>query len=115
MGKGLLRLFFAFWLIWIAVGIADSYKELATYIGYDRWTVEKALERQKIKCDKTQAIIDCVPFGSVLVDEVVQDADVKRKVSDFVDLILIVPLILLLCLLLLYMLGKWVVNGFKKN
>ena len=118
MGKGLLRLFFALWLVWIVIGVGDTYKELATYAGYDGWTVEKALERNEIKygaeCEANPSSSSCIWLSSVAVDEIVNEAGVKRKVSGFVDMALIVPLIFLLFFTFIFMLGKWVVRGFKK-
>jgi hypothetical protein len=119
LGKGLLRLFFALWVIWTAFAVADSYKELATYAGYDRWTVEQALERNQKKygaeCEANPGGFACMLLASKPNGEVVKYEDAKRRFKDFVNLVVIAPLILLLLLVSLYLLGKWVVNGFRKN
>lgn len=119
MAKGLLRLFLALWLVWVAIGVADSYKELATYAGYDRWTVDKALERNKIKyeaeCRANPGSIACIGLNSYSAGEVVRDADVQRKVRGFFNVILLAPLILLLFFTIAYALGRWVIKGFKEK
>jgi hypothetical protein len=119
MGKGLLRLFLALWLVWIVIGVADAYKEIATYMGSEQWSVEKATEknikRHEAECNVNPSSLICKISGSSYSpNDVVNEADAKRKVRAFIDVVTIAPLILLLSLFFIYMLGKWVVRGFKK-
>lgn len=119
IGRGLLRLFIALWIIWIAFGVADSYKELATFAGYDGWTVQKALERNRIEygpeCAANPASFACIHMNSVRADEVVRDADVLYKVNGFFLVMIVVPFVVLIMLIAMYMLGKWVIKGFHKH
>ncbi len=115
MGKGLLRLYLALWLVWLSYGVIDNYKEIATHLGYENWTLEKASERQKIKCEGKPLSEECLPEGTVPSDDVVSKERVDVVVWMFKMAMIKAPLFLLVFLTALYWLGKWVIAGFRKK
>jgi hypothetical protein len=112
MGRGLVRLYLALWLIWFSYGVADNYKELATYVGYDRWTMKKAIERSNEKCKIDPDSIACLSISS---NEFVSEERVETVASMFTSLMIIAPFFLFLILTALFWLAKWVIEGFRKQ
>jgi len=115
MGRGLLRLYLALWLAWISYGAADNYKELATHYGYDRWTMEKARERQEDKCKEKPISDECMPQGLIPLDDFVSEERVEVVVWMFNMAMIKAPFFFLVFLSMLYWLGKWVIAGFRKK
>lgn len=112
MGKGLLRLYFALWLVWFSYGVIDNYKELATHYGYDRWTIDKAQERSEAKCKTTPDSVDCF---AIPVDDFVSEERVNVVVWMFNMAMIKAPFFFLIFLVGMYWLGKWVIAGFRKK
>lgn len=115
MGRGLLRLYLALWLVWFSYGVADNYKELATYYGYDRWTIEKASERQEDKCKGKPISEECMPEGWVPTDDFVSEERVNVVVWMFKMAMIKAPFFFLIFLAVMYWLVKWVIAGFRKK
>lgn len=122
MGRGLIRLYLALWAIWFCYGVATNYKELATYLGHDRWTAAKADERveayRKKNCNDDESSkldINCVS-GLLGTDEYVTETQVELTVWMFKMAMLKAPFYFFVLLIILYWLMKWVIAGFlKKN
>lgn len=120
MGRGLIRLYLALWSLWFCFGVATNYKELATYLGSDRWTMEKAAERQKerwkIECDGKSFSDECQLMQlSVPSNEVVTENQVELTVWMFKMAILKAPFYFFVLMVVLYWLMKWVVTGFRQK
>jgi hypothetical protein len=122
MGRGLIRLYLVLWSLWLCFGVATNYKELATYLGYEKWTVAKATERaeeyRKSKCKDDEASrldINCVYPGSFSPDEYVTESQVELTVWMFKMAMLKAPFYFFLILVVLYWLMKWIVGGFRKK
>lgn len=112
MGRGLFRLYLALWLLWFSYGVADNYKELATYIGYDYWTVERANERNKILCSLKPD--ECLPEWLDSADTVSEDS-VNVVVWMFTMAMINAPFYFLVFLITMYWLVKWAVAGFRRK
>jgi hypothetical protein len=122
MGRGLIRLYLVLWSLWLCFGVATNYKELATYLGYDRWTVAKAIERaeeyRKSNCkedEKSRLDISCLYPGGLSPDEFVTESQVELTVWMFKVAMLKAPLFFFVLVVILYWLIKWVVAGFRKK
>jgi|LauGreDrversion4_2_1035121.scaffolds.fasta_scaffold01530_8 hypothetical protein len=119
MGKGLLRLYLALWLVWFSYGVIDNYKELATYYGYDKWTIEKAAEREQLRwkkeCEGKPVSLECPPPGLVPSDDFASEERVNVVVWMFNMAMIKAPFFFLLFLTAMYWLGKWVIAGFRKK
>jgi len=121
MGRGLIRLYLAIWAIWFCYGVAEHYKELATYVGYDYWTQAKAAERAdeyyKKNCkedEKSRLDINCLS-GFLSSDEFVTESQLEQRVWMFKMAMLKAPFFFFVLLVVLYWLTKWVVAGFRKK
>jgi hypothetical protein len=112
MGRGLFRLYLALWLMWLSAGVVYGHKEIATYIGFEKWTIEGASERSKEKCKKDPDSIWCYAIPS---DDYVSQKEVNDVVSIFNLLMIKAPFYLLLFLTAMYWLVKWVVAGFRRK
>lgn len=122
MGRGLIRLYLVLWGLWIVFGVATNHKEIATYLGYQRWTLEKATERaeeyKKSKCKDDEASkldINCAYPGLLSSDAYVTESQVELTVWMFKMAMLKAPFYFFVLLVILYWLMKWVVAGFRKN
>lgn len=118
MGRGLIRLYLVLWGLLFCFGVATNYKELATYLGYDRWTEEKAAERadafRLASCDDKSTRIECYP-DLIFPNEYVTKSQVELAVWMFEMAILKAPFYFFVLLVVLYWLTKWVVAGFRKK
>jgi hypothetical protein len=112
MGRGLIRLYFAMWAIWFCFGVATNYKELATYLGSDRWTEAKAVERGQAKCNAEPESIDCF---LITADEFVTDDLVNVVVWMFGMAMIKAPFYFLIFVTAVYWIGKWVSAGFRRK
>ena len=122
MGRGLIRLYLVLWGLLIAFSVATNYKELATYVGYERWTLEKAFERAeayvKSKCKEDELSkldMKCIYPGAVFSDDYVTDAQVEITIWMFKNAIFKAPFYFLVILVVLYWLVKWVIAGFQRK
>ncbi len=112
MGRRLIRLYLALWAIWFCFGVVTNYKELATYLGSDRWTEEKAVERSKVKCIAEPDSADCFLITS---DDFVTKDVVNVVVWMFGMAMIKVPLYFLIFVTAMYWIGKWVIAGFRRR
>ena len=112
MGRGLIRLYCAMWAIWFCFGVATNYKELATYLGSDRWTEAKAVERGQAKCNAELESIDCF---LITADEFVTDDLVNVVVWMFGMAMIKAPFYFLIFVTAVYWIGKWVSAGFRRK
>jgi hypothetical protein len=112
MGKGLIRLYLALWLVWFSYGVIDNYKELATYYGYDKWTIEKARERSDTKCKTSPESVDCF---AIPLDDFVSEERANVVMWMFNMAMIKTPFFFLIFLVVMYWLVKWVIAGFRKK
>ena len=119
VGRGLIRLYFVLWGLMFAFGVATNYKELATHIGFERWTIEKAAERAnviiKTECDNTPSRLECLYPEAIDPNEYVTEVQVEVSVWLFKTAILKAPFYFFILLVTLYWLMKWIVAGFRKK
>ena len=118
MGRGLIRLYLVLWGLWIAFGVATNYREITTYLGYDRWTIQKATERadefRLANCDGKSTRLECWP-GLLDPNEYVTENQVELNVWMFKLAMLKAPFYFFVLLVVLYWLMKWVIAGFKRK
>jgi hypothetical protein len=112
LGKGLLRLYFVLWILWIIVMLSENHKALAPHVGITYWTNESYNEREKHRCE-ARALEDCSIYY-LAYKEVVTDKQIEEAPKDFFDLGIVVPSILLFIFTGIYMALKWIFKGFKK-
>ena len=113
IAKGLMRIFIVIWLMWIAFGISSHYKELATYIGYERWTELGVTKESNEICENAKKIkIDDINCYSIPEFITIQHADYIFR--EFSKIFVIMPLLLILLMSILFYSYKWIIQGFKK-
>ena len=119
LGRGLLRLYLVLWLVWASVCGATAYRELATYLGYDHWTLEKAAERWglrwDVECKGRPSSLECPPRDFIPSNYFVSEDQVRIVVPMFIDAAIKLPFIVLMALFICFRLLSWVIAGFKKD
>jgi hypothetical protein len=113
MGKGLFKLYMAFWLLWFSYGVLDNYKELAIYVGYNNWTSEKDVEKNKASCDTNQQSDNCLSEKLKDTQEAISEDSVNVIVWMFTMAMIKAPFYFLLFLILIYWLGSWVFSRLR--
>ncbi|WP_238147383.1 hypothetical protein [Limnohabitans sp. Rim28] len=119
MGRGLIRLYVALWAIWVCYGVLANYRELATYLGSDEWTFEKAAEKETVRwnkeCKGKPLSANCPPEDWVPLKDVVSEDQVKNAINGFGTVMFVAPFFFLLLLVIFYWLVKWVIAGFRRK
>lgn len=118
MVRKLIFLYLVFWGLWVAIGAALNYMELATYLGFDRWTVGKAYEKADVfnaaNCEDKSSKIAC-HYWQPDPNSYVTEDEVEYFASMFYFTFIKAPLFLFLFLLALGWLIKAVFSGSRRK
>jgi hypothetical protein len=126
VGKGLLRLYLALWMLLAVASLVVGHREVLTYLGSTYWSAESTAQREKVEMEKRKVACkseDCRQqirdsyFGDLgkPVSEIGDEMRVKNTVEMWALFVLVVPAVLLIILTALFKLLVWVLVGFKAN
>jgi hypothetical protein len=114
LGKGLLRLYFVLWILWIFAMLVFYHKALAPHVGITYWTNESYNARDKQRCEAQFAPLEDCRIYDISLPDIVTDKQIEEAPKDFFDLCIVIPFILLFIFTVIYMALKWIFKGFKK-
>ena len=115
ISKLLFKGYFVIWLLWLIFGIATNYKELATFLGYQKWTEISIKNEVLINCENIK--INLVEYEKCLLnhEDYVTDFDANFSVFIIKQAFILAPLILLILIILIFYSSKMIFKYFKKS
>lgn len=115
ISKLLFKGYLVIWLLWLIFGIATNYKELATFLGYQKWTEFSIKNAVKINCENIK--INIIEYEKCLLnhEDYVTNFDANFSVFIIKQAFIMAPLILLVLIILIFYSTKLIYKYFKKS